>query len=207
MDMKSYQHSWIRREILTRRCGVNFCLGRLVSNEGMEAMDEMVGSLFAGIGRLCTNASRNCLTFFCVPLMIAAVGCGSDLPKLYPVSGTVTLNGEPLAAGHVLLYPNGTPSNASQDVPAGMIQDGKYSILTSKRSGASAGSYKVVVKATNYSGGNAPPMGGTAVPVRSLIDAKYGSRSQTPLALEVVAEPEAGAYDLEVTKQSGREKR
>ena len=170
-------------------------------------MHEMADSLLAETARLCTNRFRNCLLFFCVPLMITSVGCESDLPKLYPVSGTVTLDGDPLAAGHVLLHPNGGGGSTSQDVPSGMIKDGKYEILTGKRSGASAGPYKVVVTATNYSGGNAPPMGGTAVAVRSLIDAEYSTRSQTPLALEVVAEPEAGAYDLKVTKQSGRKKR
>ncbi|MEO2045574.1 MAG: hypothetical protein ABGX16_03250 [Pirellulales bacterium] len=168
----------------------------------LEVMDEMVGSLFAESNRLCADRSRNYWAFFWLPLMIALVGCGSNLPKLYPVSGTVTLDGEPLAAGHVLLYLDGAGGGMSQDAPNGVIQDGKYEILTGKRSGASAGSYKVVVKATNYSG-DAPPMVGTAVPIRSLIDVEYSNPSQTPLVLEVVTEPRDGAYDFEVTKQGG----
>ncbi len=168
-------------------------------------MDEVLGPLFAVVGRWYAKTSRNCRTLFGVLLMIVMVGCGSDLPKLYPVSGTITFDGKPLKAGHVILHLAGTGGSVSQGTPSGIIKEGKYEILTGERSGASAGSYKVVVKATNYSGG-APPMGGTAVPIRSLIDVMYSNPSQTPLAMKVVPDPEEGAYDFEVTKQLGSKK-
>jgi len=173
----------------------------------MEVMNEMTDALLAGLAQCRSKGFRYGLSLFCLPLIAAWIGCGSDLPRLYRVAGTVTLDGEPLKAGHVSLFPDGAGSSVSLEVPSGIIKDGNYEILSGKRSGATAGPYKVVVTATNYSGDNAPPMGGTAVPVRSLIDAAFSSRSQTPLAFEVVAQPEAGAYDLQVTNESGRKKR
>jgi hypothetical protein len=66
--------------------------------------------------------------------------------------------------------------------------------------GKPLGAYKVAVTADNFSGGAAPAKGATAEAPRSLINTKYGDPLRTPLSYEVVAKPEAGAYDLKVTR-------
>ena len=128
------------------------------------------------------------------------MGCSSQSAKMYPVSGEVTIHGEPMEAGNVTLHSDGSRGNLSQEIAGGRVKNGKYEIFTGQRRGAPPGFYKVLVISTNFSGDNPPPMGGTAPMPRSLIDPKYGQLGGTPLALEVVAEPDAGAYDLEVTK-------
>ena len=136
-------------------------------------------------------------------LLLVAVsgvaGCSSK-SGLHPVSGSVTVDGEPLAAGSVTLRADGTQGNASLEIGAGKIQEGEYEIFTRQERGVAAGFYKVLVVSTNFSGDNPPPRGATAPMPRSLINRKYGDLARTPLSLEVVAEPVEGAYDLEVSK-------
>jgi hypothetical protein len=134
-------------------------------------------------------------------LAVMALGCGSGAPAhLYPVSGEVTVEGKPLAAGSVALHPDRTRGNQSQEIPVGQIKEGRYVIYTGKHPGAPLGAYKVAVTADNFSGGAAPAKGATAEAPRSLINTKYGDPLRTPLSYEVVAKPEAGAYDLKVTR-------
>jgi len=75
--------------------------------------------------------------------LLAVAGCGGG-PKLYPVTGTITMNGEPLADAAVQFLPNSTDGSA---LPAeGMTgPDGKYTLLTGAESGAAAGTYQVAV--------------------------------------------------------------
>ena len=139
-------------------------------------------------------------SFLSVVFLCPAIGCSSQSPKMYPVSGEVSIQGEPMQAGSVTLHPDGSRGNRSLEIAGGQVNSGKYQIFTGERRGAPPGFYKVLVISTNFSGDNPPPMGPTAQMPRSLIDPKYGQPGQTPLALEVVAEPDPGAYDLEVTK-------
>jgi hypothetical protein len=76
----------------------------------------------------------------CVPLIVglmaAALGCtGGNMPRRFDVTGTVTLNGQPLPEGSVRFQPTGTggrPEGAS-------IRDGRFSLQ------AVEGSYHVVI--------------------------------------------------------------
>jgi hypothetical protein len=133
---------------------------------------------------------------FAVTLL--ASGCGSN-GDLLPVSGTVTLDGQPLKAGSVQFQPDAS-RNKSQDIPAGKIVDGKYEMSTRGKKGAPPGWYKVVVRADQFSGDNAPKRGGTVEAPKSLISLKYANAATTPLSKEVVANPAPDAYDLQVTK-------
>lgn len=59
-------------------------------------------------------------------VVIGTVGCGGPSgPKLYPVTGTVTWEGEPLPEGDISLIPIGSGGSAG-----GKIIDGKFSVKT-----------------------------------------------------------------------------
>ncbi|QDT41235.1 hypothetical protein Pan241w_12950 [Gimesia alba] len=80
---------------------------------------------------------------FCLILMCTAgifVGCGgaSDAPVTYPVSGKVTLDGEPLAEGNII-FRDAAEKAASA---AGKIENGEFSFE------AVAGKKAVVITAT-----------------------------------------------------------
>jgi dipeptidyl aminopeptidase/acylaminoacyl peptidase len=63
--------------------------------------------------------------------------------KRYPVSGTVTFRGEPIAEGRIVLY----PVKAGDKRPSGTIRDGKYSLTTVEANdGAPPGSYRVTIE-------------------------------------------------------------
>jgi hypothetical protein len=131
---------------------------------------------------------------------LLAWGCGQSGPKLAPVSGKVTLDGKPLPGGTVSFYADATKGNQSKDIPTGKIKEGSYELLTEGRKGAPPGAYKVVVFADQYST-DAPPLPiGTAEQPRSIINTRYNRPDRTPLAVEVVDKPAAGAYDLKLTR-------
>jgi hypothetical protein len=117
-------------------------------------------------------------------------GCGGL--KLVPVSGTVYVDGQPAARGSVIYKPDKSRGNESGYEPLGVINpDGTYKLITQNRTGAPPGAYKVVVFYFK-------PVKSSKEEVSSLIPAKYNDANATPLAVEVVEHPAAGAYDLKV---------
>jgi hypothetical protein len=135
-----------------------------------------------------------------VALLVAllAAGCGGG--NTHPVSGMVTIDGTPLSArnGLVTFVPDRAKGNAAEDEPAGTVDDrGRYTLYTKGRRGAPPGWYKVVVTGLV----DAPPAAAkgplTQRPApKSVVPARYGRAETTPLEVEVVASPTAGAYDL-----------
>jgi hypothetical protein len=76
---------------------------------------------------------------------ILAAGCsGSKLPPLVPVTGTVTVNGQPVAGAQVLLWPQWAGAPPMQCY-ATTDSSGNFKILTDGREGAPVGNYKVTV--------------------------------------------------------------
>ena len=67
--------------------------------------------------------------------LLAAAGCGGG-PTLYPITGKVSLNGEPLADAAVIFMPADGSANSAQGVSG---PDGSYSLR------AAAGKYTVSV--------------------------------------------------------------
>jgi hypothetical protein len=113
---------------------------------------------------------------------------------LYPVSGHVTLSGKAMTGGYVTFKPDKAKGNNFGGEPTAEIDaNGDYSLTTNGKPGAPAGWYKVVV--------GAPP-GDLTDPAKALptvlISEKYLDAAKTPLEKEVVASPQAGAYDLDV---------
>jgi hypothetical protein len=150
--------------------------------------------------RLSPRVARPAPACALVALVLGA-GCGGG--KTYPVHGRVTLDGEPLVANAatVMLVPDRARGNDTPDQPGGTVDSGgRYTVYTNGRRGAPPGWYKVVVTAI---GDPAPPAKGPLThrpTATSLVPAPYGQPATTPLALEVVPSPDAGAYDLKLKR-------
>jgi len=134
---------------------------------------------------------------------LPSAGCGDGITR-YPVSGHITLNGQPFIheTTAVLFKPDKSKGNNSALEPVGKADDdGIYSVTTNGRSGAPPGWYKVVVTAHDGKWFASTEKGHDRRPaVGSLLPQKYGLASTTDLAVEVVADPVPGAYDLKLSK-------
>jgi hypothetical protein len=120
-------------------------------------------------------------------------GCKSEPgEKLVPVSGTATVNGQPVPAGNVTFYPDRGKGNETQHQPMGVIgAGGQYELsVPGGRKGAPPGWYKIVVYAVD----NPQP----GKPNRYFVDPIYTAVDTTPLRLEVSADAEPGRYDLQL---------
>jgi hypothetical protein len=110
-----------------------------------------------------------------------------------PVSGKVTVDDKPVTAGQVSFFA------ADEKVGAGLCAgtigaNGEYKVFSEGKTGAPLGKYKVTVTPSMV-----PPTGGGAAPATPY-NSKYSDSKATPLSLEVVSSPAAGAYDLKLTK-------
>jgi len=79
-------------------------------------------------------------------LLATLIGCGggANLPDTVPVSGTVTLNGQPLANASVAFVPTGT--TGGEGGYGTTDQDGRYELAYLKGgSGVPVGDYRVVI--------------------------------------------------------------
>ena len=79
-------------------------------------------------------------------LTLAALtaGCGESGPKLVPVSGTVTVDGKPMAGLVLSFLPD--PSNTGALPSENEVgSDGKYTAVTQGRKGLVPGKYHVVI--------------------------------------------------------------
>ena len=126
-----------------------------------------------------------------------ALGGSDGIDTRYPVEGNVLVNGKPLQgmAGLVMFVPdqskgNHTPVNAVGEID----RQGRYALSTRGKPGAPKGWYKVAVNPV-------PPGTGDRDAVRRpAIHPRYASEATSPVQVEVVAEPSAGAYELKTTK-------
>jgi hypothetical protein len=119
---------------------------------------------------------------------------------LYPVSGTVTIDGRPVAAsvrvfGKVWFHPDATKGNSGTTAVVGHIDEhGRYQ-LGGEGGGAPAGWYRVTVVVAE----TVNPENPTARR-RSLTPDRYGRPETSGVAVEVVADPAPGAYDLRLAR-------
>jgi hypothetical protein len=124
---------------------------------------------------------------------IGLSGCGKSGPKLVPVAGTVTLvDGTRIAYGHVILHPDTSRGNTSQEVSQGTIRDGSYTIMTGARPGAPVGAYKVSIEAAKEVNPNNPYF------TEWLADERYVDPNRSNLTMDVVENPEPGRYDFKL---------
>lgn len=144
------------------------------------------------------------ISLFGLLVTCALVGCGSDLPKTVPVTGIVTLDGEPLAGATVnLLSDDGSiPSAGTSD------DAGNFTLRTiigeQTVDGAVVGAHKIAVVKTASTNGDAPqdvdevkkmmeqmtlnPAITSDVKVEDLLPAKYKNPLQSGLIANVTQE-------------------
>jgi hypothetical protein len=138
------------------------------------------------------STRRVCLAIIvCVCL---AQGCSSKKASLAPVSGKVTVDGQPVTSGQVSFFPAEKKEDAAKTgLAAGNIEsDGTYTISTDGKKGAPLGKYKVSVTPSMMPTGDKAPT--------TPFNQQYKNADQSGLTVEVVADPEPGRYDLKLTK-------
>jgi predicted small lipoprotein YifL len=124
---------------------------------------------------------------------LALAGCGPTGPKLYPVSGKVTLkDGTPVKYGHLILHPDKAKGNGSLEVSQGTIRNGEYTVQTGARDGAPLGAYRVSIEAADEVDEKNPYF------TRWFADEKYVSPDTSKLTMEVTEAAAAGQYDFKL---------
>lgn len=122
--------------------------------------------------------------FFIIVLFtcLVASGCGDGRLQLGEISGTVTLDGKPLAAGQIVFE---TDSRRA----FGSITDGKIVDVTTYKSGDGVvvGNHKVVIRPKlDEAALMAPPKRGKKVIPSKTVPKKYHSSETSGLSAEVV---------------------
>jgi hypothetical protein len=121
-------------------------------------------------------------------LFILFVGCGQS--ETVPVTGTVTLNGQPATEAEVIFTPSkGRVASGATDAA------GRFTLSTNKPDdGAVPGDHKVTV-VEYYPPGKAPPMTSGGPPSR--FPSQYAEASQTPLEAKVArGKPNSFTFDV-----------
>jgi predicted outer membrane repeat protein len=140
---------------------------------------------------------------FSLPLVLAAVGSmaagcsqsSDELPR-EAVSGTVTLDGEPLANGTIQFSSDGAGGSGGALGGGGDVKDGQFSI--SRELGLVPGKYRVAVNAAGKrTQAKAEEPGKRSGFAPELIPSKYNSK--TTLSAEV---KKGGSPDLKFDLQS-----
>ena len=135
------------------------------------------------------------------------IGCNNDpygLGKTAVVRGRVLLAETSLHNGIVTFHPDSSKGNTTPHQPTAPINDnGVYELFTVGKGAAPLGWYKVTVSAYETDqdiAKRAKSPGEEGRLAKSLIPHRYEDVKTTPLSIEVVENPAAGAYDLKLTK-------
>ena len=124
----------------------------------------------------------------CLGALIACVGCGE---RRADVTGKATVDGKPLNSKLITILFAPDKDNPLKKIPAATLDDdGQYTMSTGATGGVPLGWYKVHVQ---WDSKNAK---GQPCPVHS----RFLDSGLTTLAVEVVANPKPGAYDLKFTR-------
>jgi hypothetical protein len=149
----------------------------------------------------------------CAASASLVAGCGgSDVPtfQLVPVSGTVKMNGAPLADAEVQFHYDDTANPEKYFGSTGKTDpNGKYELMTNAQKGCVEGKFKVVISKWADPQGNPikddPASGMDLEQLRQqgqavqAVPANYTTVEQTPLTADVTA-GKADGYDFELTK-------
>lgn len=139
--------------------------------------------------RVFSPLRRSVLCVFLALSILTLGGCGES-ETLYPVSGKVFCNVDPLTGGTVSFTPDATKGNTTKLVPGGKIgADGTYTLISGGRPGAPLGWYKVSIVT------NAP--GETPSTVK--VPPRFADPNRSDLTVEVVANPEPDRYNFRTT--------
>lgn len=116
-------------------------------------------------------------------LLVTVVGCGG--PKLLPVTGVVTLDGEPVAEAGVMFLPieQGPATGGTTDAA------GRFQLTTTNRLGVAPGGYHVTVTKREVTGGGMFDVGGPkSQKIKWFVPEKY-SKPETS-GLEAAVSPD-----------------
>jgi hypothetical protein len=134
-------------------------------------------------------------------------GCNSDpynLGKTAVVRGRVLVGDVPLHTGTVTFQPDASKGNKTPHQPSSPIgEDGTYALFTVGKGAAPLGWYKVTITAYELDSDiakRAKSPGAEGRTARRLVNARYEDPKTTPLSVEVVESPAAGAYDFKLSK-------
>jgi len=135
-------------------------------------------------------------------LILAVIGCGSgEQSDLVAVTGTVTLDGDPI--GHTLVTFMPIESTPGHGGSATTDAAGKYVAMTSKgKKGLPPGTYKVVVSRRLYRDGTPPPPDEKPIESQAseTLPARYSDAEKTELLYKLAA-GETKPYDLKLRKK------
>jgi hypothetical protein len=129
--------------------------------------------------------------------LTSALGCGGV--RRVPVSGTVTLDGQPINGGQLVFSPDTAKGNTHRISCTSPIKDGRYNLETNgvtrseSGSGVPLGWYKVSFRMLEES-----TKKHQIVPVN--VNDKYRNPDTTPLSVEVKDNPDPGSYDFKMTR-------
>jgi hypothetical protein len=134
-----------------------------------------------------TIAARRCLWS---AIVFVLAGCGGE--TTIQVKGKVLVDGQPLTVGTVIFTPDAAKGNTSLDEPRGQLDaNGVYHLYRTKGSTAVApGWYKISISAQRLKDPKDPYSYVSRIPT------KFANPETSGLALEVVADPAPGAYDI-----------
>ncbi|MCO6457545.1 MAG: hypothetical protein J5I93_19770 [Pirellulaceae bacterium] len=142
------------------------------------------------------------LSSFCLLALTWMGGCGSgyDGPRLHPLTGRISINGQPPGDSFKVALASDDPARPSPDLLVNA--DGTYQALTGFAGkglpGAAAGKYKVVLQALRGGAGAYQPGGQGPTPgVPQLPQdlAAFGSAETSTKEIEVVA----GKNEIDIT--------
>jgi hypothetical protein len=126
------------------------------------------------------------LSTACVAVMVACAGCsGDDLPR-QPVTGFVTIDGEPLSSAAISFYPNLLKDPNQRVIGGAMIERGYFSIP--RREGLVPGRYDVSINAGKSHQKNRQirkEPGNDQAIEKERIPAKYNAKTQ--LSVEITS--------------------
>jgi len=141
-----------------------------------------------------------------LPIVLSVMcGCGGESFKIYPVSGSITFEGEPMAGGGSIAFiPIGESSDKRGKAPGGSIDDsGNYILSTNaENDGSMVGEYRVVIVQETVEepeatpDGTAPAESTSALPEKLIIPAIYADFNASPLKATVEAKTNEINFEL-----------
>ena len=125
-------------------------------------------------------------------LLLGLLGCGGQNTGGLPVSGKVTVNGQPLAKGSLTFHP--MKDNPTKATPTGTIENGQYTIYTNGKPGAPPGKYKVTIVSQEEVDSTKATLG-----TKSNVHPSFSDPEQTKLNVEVSTSPKENAYNFSIS--------
>ena len=135
------------------------------------------------------NVCRSRFAWLVLPIILLplCLGCGDGRETRVPVSGMVTVDGEPLKYGSITFMPVKTPGAASRP-GGGSLEDGRFSVSSyTANDGLLKGKYEAMVNAIE-------PIGDTAQ--RWHAPKKYANMKTSGLTVDVSGPIEDLKFDL-----------